>query len=177
MKNIILGALAYLFGGAAYSAIVTVDHDVTLLPASGYLEIDLDGDGVKDINLASNYYVSVWTGGTQFTNHYSHVGDEVGPGDTWRQGNDWLDLHGVGNYVDNGFLYLGIRNTSAGNNYGYIKYNYYADSNSISLNSYTFDDSGSAITVAGNSVPEPSTLLLLTTALVCVAAAARSKRR
>lgn len=166
MKKIIIFASTYLLVGAANATIVTVNHNVTYLPPSGYLEIDLDGDGIADINLASNFYVSVWSQNTQFTTPYTLIGDEIGPNNVWENGYAWLDLYGsIQNYVQEGYLYLGVRNTSIGNNYGYIKYNYDSNSNSISLNSFIYENAGTPITVT-SAVPEPITTLLLGLGLI-----------
>jgi hypothetical protein len=52
---------------------------------------------------------------------------------TWTQGNTWLDLYGnVQGYVQDDLLYLGVRNTTIGDYYGYVTFNY--ASNSVSLN-------------------------------------------
>lgn len=177
MKKIrIFASACLLFGAAAHAAIVTIDHNVTDLPASGYLEADLDGDGIADFNLASNFYVSVWSQNTQFTTPYALIGDVIGPDKPWQKGNTWLDLYGnIQNFVQDGYLYLGIRNTSVGNNYGYIKYNYDPKSNSISLNSFTYENTGLPITVGASAVPEPNTTWLLGLGFIGLMAARRRK--
>lgn len=176
MKSTVIFAGACLLIGTTNAAIVTVNHNVTLLPPTGYLEADLDGDGVADINLASNFYVSVWTQNTQFTTPYSLIGDVVGPQNAWRQGNTWLDLYGsIQNYTQDGYLYLGVRNTSLGNYYGYIKFNYYQESNSISLNSYTYENTGLPITVTASAVPEVATAWLFASGLIGLVGVARRR--
>ena len=167
MKNIIIFTSTCLLIGATNAATITVDHNVTNLPPSGYLQADLDGDGIADINLASNFYVSVWDQDTQFSTPYALIGDAIGPDRAWQRGNTWLDLYGsIQNYVQDGYLYLGVRNTSVGNYYGYIKYNYDSKSNSISLNSFTYEDTGIPITVSASSVPEPATSWLFGLGLI-----------
>jgi len=169
MKQSFLALLIFVVFGTANATIITVDHDTTYLPPSGYYVIDLDDDGFGDINLASNFYVSIWGGDTQFTTPYFLTGEVIDASSTWRQGNTWLDLYGnIQDYVQDDLLYLGVRNTSIGDYYGYITFNYYSDTNSVSLNSFTYEDSGSAITVASSTttVPAPTSLLLLSLGLV-----------
>ena len=176
MKSIAIFLFACFIVGAANATIITVDHNVTTLPPGGYLETDLDADGIVDINLASNFYVSVWGGNTQFTTPYSLIGEVIGDSNSWMQGNTWLDLSGpVQNYVQDGLLYLGVRNTSLGSYYGYITYNYDSYSNSISLNSYTYDKSGQPLVVSTTTVPEPSSVWLLGAGLAGLIGIARRK--
>lgn len=164
MKKITFGLLVYFFIGTANASLITIDHNITYLPSSGYFEIDLDDDGLVDINLASNFYVSVWSQNTEFTTPYSLIGDVIDANNTWRQGNTWLDLYGsIQDYVQDDLLYLSVRNTTVGDYYGYITFNYNSNSNSnsVSLNSYTYENSGAAITVGSTEVPEPTSLALL----------------
>lgn len=147
MKYNTVFVLVCLFTVAANADIVTVAHHINNLPASGYLSVDLDDDGTADINLASNFYVSSWAG-TQFVGSYAMLGDVIDAGLSWGNGNTWPDASGS---VQEGHLYLPIRNTTIGNYFGYVSYDYHPDSNSVSLNSYTYDNTGAAITV----VPEP----------------------
>ncbi len=161
---------ACLFVSTANAAIVTIEHNITNLPSSGYVPIDLDNDGLADVNLASNFYISTWDtwGATQFTWSYSLIGDVIDANLPWTRGNFWPDPSG---HVQDNHLYLPIRNTSIGNYYGYITYDFHPDSNSVSLNSYTYENSGSAITV----VPEPASVWLLGSGLVAIIGVGRRR--
>lgn len=169
MKKIILG-LPVLFMNVSEAAIVHVQHDIVNLPSSGYLEIDLDKDGSNDINLASNFYISSWQG-TQFVRSYSLLNAVINNNLSWTGGNDWPDPKG---YVQDDYLYLAIRNTTIGPYYGYLTYNYHAQTNSVSLRSFTYDNTGAAITVAA-PVPEPTSLCLLGSGLVFLFGMARRR--
>jgi hypothetical protein len=173
MKKTTLVLSAYLFVSTASAAIVTIEHHITNLPSSGYVPVDLDADGFADINLASNFYISIWDtwGATQFTRSYSRIGDVIDVNLPWTRGNDWPNSYG---YVQDNHLYLPIRNTSMGNYYGYITYDYHDYSHSVSLNSYTYENSGSAIIVAA-PVPEPTSVWLLGSGLVAIIGVARRR--
>ena len=161
---------------SANAALVTVDHNVTSLPPSYYLPTDLDNDGIVDINLASNFYVSIWGGDTRFSSRYSLVGEVIDADETWQQGNTWLDfLVDVKYYANDGYLYLGVRHASLGDYYGYITFNYDAVSNSVSLNSFTYDNSGAAITVRPSEVPLPAASWLFGSAVLGLAGFKRRK--
>lgn len=175
MKTTTIVLSAYLFVSTANAAILTIEHNITDLPSSGYVSIDLDDDGIADVNLASNFYIStynVW-GGTEFTRSYSLIGDVIDVNIPWTRGNYWPDASG---HVLDNHLYLPIRDTSIGNYYGYITFDYHRDSNSVSLDSYTYDNSGSAITVAA-AVPEPTSVGLLGSGLVAIIGIGVARRR
>ncbi len=174
LKKILALAGLSILTLSANAALITIDHNITNLPSSGYLQTDLDGDGLVDINLASNFYVSVWSWDTRFTTPYSLIGDVIDANNTWRRGNTWLDLYGnVQNYVQDDLLYLGVRNTTIGDYYGYITFNY--DSNSVSLNSYTYDNSGLPITVGATEVPTPAAFWVFGSAVIGLAGIKRKK--
>ena len=155
---------------ASEAAIVTVQHNIINLPSSGYFEIDLDKDGTVDINLASNFYVSSWSG-TQFVRSYSLLNDVIDNKLSWTSGNDWPNPTG---YVRDDHLYLAVKDTTIGPYFGYLTYDYHDHSNSVSLISYTYDDTGAAIIVAA-PVPEPASLCLLGSGLVCLFGIARRR--
>ena len=121
---------ACLFVSAANAAIVTVQLNITNLPPSGYVPIDLDDDGVADANFASNFYISTFDtwGGSEFTWSYSLIGNVIDANLPWTRGNYWPDPSG---HVQDNHLYLPIRNTSIGNYYGYITYDFHPESDSL----------------------------------------------
>lgn len=175
MKKIIrnllsTGLLTLSAFGAANASLITIEHNITNLPSSGYFSIDLDGDGLNDINLASNFYVSVFNYNTNFTSSYSLIGDVIDANTTWRGGNDWPSSFG---YVQDDLLYLGVRNTTIGDYYGYITFNF--ENNSVSLNSYTYENSGSAITVGATVVPVPTAVWLFGSGLLGLIGFAKRK--
>jgi hypothetical protein len=161
MKKTTIVLSACLFVSTANAAIVTIQHDITNLPPSGYVPIDLDDDAIADVNLASNFYINVFDSAAEFTWSYSLRGDVIDASLPWTRGNYWPDPYG---HVQDNHLYLPIRNTSIGNYYGYITYDFHPDSHSVSLNSYTYENSGAAITV----VPEPTSVLLFGLGLVAI---------
>jgi hypothetical protein len=170
MKTTTIVLSAYLFLTTANADIVTIQHDITNLPSSGYVPIDLDDDGLADANLASNFYISTYGtwGGTQFTWSYSLIGNSIDAHLPWTRGNYWPDPYG---HVQDNHLYLPIRNTSIGNYYGYITYDFHPGSDSVSLDSYTYDNSGAAITV----VPEPTSVWLFGSGLVALVGVGRRR--
>ena len=170
MKRPTIVLSACLLASAANAAIVTVQLNITDLPSSGFVPVDLDHDGVADVNLASNFYINVFDSATQFTWSYALIGDVVDASLPWTRGNYWPDPHG---HVQDNHLYLPIRNTSIGNDYGYITYDFHPESYSVSVDSFTYDNSGSAITVT--VVPEPTSVWLLGSGLVATIGVARRR--
>ena len=170
MKTTTIVLAAYLLVSTANAAIVTIERHIPNLPSSGYVPIDLDGDGIADLNFASNFYISTFDtwGATAFTRSYSLIGDVIDVNLPWTRGNDWPDPSG---HVQDNHLYLPIRNTSIGNFYGYVTYDYHPDSQSVSLNSYTYENSGSPITV----VPEPTSVWFFGLGLVAIIGVARRR--
>ena len=167
------GLLTLSAFGTANASLITVEHNITNLPSSGYFSIDLDDDGINDINLASNFYVSVFNYSTNFVRSYSLIGDVIDANTTiWWSGNWWPSSSG---YVQDGLLYLGVRDTSIGDYYGYMTFNYDSDSNSVSLNSYTYENSGSAITVGASVVPVPAAVWLFGSGLLGLMGFAKRK--
>jgi len=154
--------VTFLLSLSANAALITIEHNITDLPYSGYVPIDLDADGSYDINLASNHYVNVFGLDTRFSRTYSLIGDEINADIDWWSGNWWPSASG---YVQDGLLFLGVRNTTIGDYYGYMTYNYDSFSSTVSLKSYTYDDSGLAITISPTEVPAPATLWLFGLAL------------
>jgi hypothetical protein len=88
MKTTTIVLWAYLFVSTANAAIVTIEHNITNLPSSGYVPIDLDDDGFADINLASNFYISTWNtwSATEFTRSYALIGDVIDANLPWSGG-------------------------------------------------------------------------------------------
>ena len=172
MKTTTIVLAAYLLAAKANAAIVTIERHITDLPSSGYVPIDLDGDGIADLNFASNFYISTygtWSG-TEFTWSYSLIGGVVDGSLPWVRGNFWPDPNG---HVQDNHLYLPLRDTSIGNYYGYITYDFHPESDSVSLDSYTYDNSGAAITIA--AVPEPTSVWLLGSGLVAIIGVSRRR--
>ena len=153
MKKTTLVLSACLLASATNAAIYTVPLNITDLPSSGYVPVDLDADGISDVNLASNFYINVFDSAAQFTWSYSLVGNVIDASLPWTRGNFWPDPSG---HVQNNHLYLPIRNTSIGIYYGYITYDFHPESYSVSVHSFTYDNSGSAITVT--AAPEPTSV-------------------
>jgi hypothetical protein len=170
MKRPTIVLSACLLASAANAAIVTVQLNITDLPSSGFVPVDLDHDGVADVNLASNFYINVFDSATEFTWSYALIGDVVDASLPWTRGNYWPDPQG---HVQDNHLYLPIRNTSIGNDYGYITYDFHPESYSVSVDSFTYDNSGSAITVT--VVPEPTSVWLLGSGLVATIGVARRR--
>jgi hypothetical protein len=65
------------FSLSVNATLITIEHNITNLPYSGYVPIDLDADGNTDINLASNRYANVFNLDTRFSRSYSLIGDEI----------------------------------------------------------------------------------------------------
>ncbi|CAA0087820.1 Uncharacterised protein [Halioglobus japonicus] len=157
---------------SANASLITVEHNITDLPYSGYVQIDIDGDGLKEINLASNRYVSVFNYDTYFTRSYSLIGDVIDASIAWKQGNYWPNPNG---YVQDDLLYLAVRNTTIGHYYGYMTYEYHASTDTVSLRSYTYENSGAPITVRASTVPIPAASWLLGSAILFLAGIRRKK--
>ena len=170
MKKPTIVLSACLLASAANAAIVTVPLNITYLPSSGFVPIDLDHDGIADVNLASNFYINVFDSAAEFTWSYSLIGNVIDASLPWTRGNYWPDPNG---HVQDNYLYLPIRNTSIGNYYGYITYDFHPVSDSVSVHSFTYDNSGSAITVT--AAPEPTSVWLLASGLAATIGVARRR--
>lgn len=145
--------------GVANAGLITNNIDV-LLPISGELDLDLDGDSVFDIALAEDCCSAdnTWTNASGFATQVSlswlSIGDVVDDALTWTSSFGYMELGGqvVGSN------YIAVQDASLGNFFGYITLDY--DGTDLYLSSFTYDDTGSAVTVSSTSIPEPASLLL-----------------
>lgn len=147
---------------AISSAAVITNNLNQVLPPSGSQSYDLDGDSISDLALARNCcapnetYISGYVYATQFQYAWLTSGAVVDASLSW--------VSGTGGYTPlattlSGSNYLAVRNTSTGNNFGYLTIDF--ENFEQTLVSYTYDNSGAAITVGGAPIPEPASLALV----------------
>jgi hypothetical protein len=165
----ILGMVLGLVSTSAMAGVVQVNLNQTL-PNEGFSTVSIDGDATADIGLAASISDANYTylngSGLPASWSYSWLsqGQVVDSSLTWTSGGEGYTTTAAP--VTPGLNYLAVRNTSIGNYYGYItldfqepSYQNYAGGYTQTLVSYTYDNTGGAVTVG--AVPVPATLALL----------------
>ena len=168
MKKII----GYFFGFSCLllslqpsAAIITNDLNI-LLPTSGTLYVDLDGDALNDLGLAEdccspdNTWTAAGSFSTQVVLSWLSVGDVVDNSLAWTGSNGYMALGGQ----VIGSNYIAVQDFSLGDFFGYATLDY--NGTDLYLSSFTYDDTGSSLTVGGvASVPEPASIAILSLGL------------
>jgi PEP-CTERM motif len=165
----IVGMVLGLVSTSAMAGVVQVNLN-QLLPNSFSSRVSIDGDATADIGLAASAnnanYTFLSGRGLPASWSYSWLsqGQVVDSSLTWTA--EDIGVTTTAAPVTPGLNYLAVRNTSIGNYYGYITLDFqepYYQTNAggytQTLVSYTYDNTGGAITVG--AVPVPATLALL----------------
>lgn len=174
MKKILSALVLLAFCSSASASVVEVLINEQL-PPDGTAQYDLDGDGVDDIGLAEDCCrdETLWINGsghaTQWQWAFVQVGDVIDGTLDWVSGvMDYTD------YLDVGESYVAAFDTTSGAFYGYMTILF--DGTDTWLQSYHFEDSGAAITVAASAVPVPAAVWLFGSGLLGLAGMSKRKK-
>lgn len=159
----LLGFTFLLLSAVSNATLITNEINL-LLPTSGSLQVDLDGDSVFDIGLAEDCCAddNTWTDADDYATEvvlsWLSLGDVIDGSLAWTGDSAYMDLGGQ----VIGLNYIAVQNFSLGNFFGYITLDY--NGTDLYLASFTYDDTGSALTVA--EVPEPTSIALFGLGLI-----------
>lgn len=165
MKKSTVALLASLFLIPALSsaAVITANINQVLAP-EGFIDYDLDGDGVFDLGLARSCcspdetFIYGDNYSTQYQFAWVNAGSVVDGSLNWEGRTDYTTQA----TTLSGTNYLAVRNTSVGNYFGYLSIDFQGGEQT--LLTYTYENTGAAITVNDDpvgEVPEPATLALI----------------
>ncbi|WP_354625747.1 PEP-CTERM sorting domain-containing protein [Psychromonas sp. MME2] len=155
----VLGLTCSLLSMGVNASLITNEINL-LLPTSGTLHVDLDGDSINDLGLAEDCCSAdnTWTSASDYTTQVSlnwlSLGDVIDDSLAWTGGNSYMDLGGQ----VIGSNYIAVQDFSLGDFFGYITLDY--NGTDLYLSSFTYENNGSQLTVS-NPVPSPAPLMLL----------------
>lgn len=185
LKKLLCLASIALLPHLSSASVVTVDIN-QFLPHSGFTDYDIDGDSFFDIGLSEDCCSPNKTfvysfGPTKWQYSWLKVGDKVDSSLAW--------VSGTYGYTPLALMlpgrnYLAVSNTSIGNYFGYITIDFQAPlvetgGYTQKLISYTFENSGQAITVGDadkNTVSSPASIGLFGLGLAGLVFGARRRQ-
>lgn len=201
------GGLGLVLTTAAQAGIIYTDipdwiSDFSGVNGNNTQGFDIDGDLVDDFTIrhtvGSNWYDYATAGitGTNSTNQVVadtaswyqsaialNSGDSINTASNFYIGRDenlGSVYYGRGNVIGAGDTYVGFKFDIAGDTkYGWMGLNFSSDGKKVSIYDYAYEDSGLGI-AAGNkgiSVPEPSSMAMMATGALAIAAIRRRKRK
>lgn len=172
-KNLFCTAAAFMLPSLAMASVITVNINQAL-PHEGVAYYSIDGDATNDIGLSEDCCSpnKTYVHGLGMPASWQYAWLSVGQ--TVDSTLDWVSA--TAGYTPTapllpGLNYLAVSDTSIGDYFGYLTIDFQLPTvqtggYSQTMVSYTYDNTGAAVTVGGGTVSEPATLSLLGVAML-----------